>query len=89
MKDTTVKLFKIVFTLTSGKSIVYTMTEENVEKIFNEWKEYKEKEYNDIKVFKIIEICKVKDGLILERLGIDIKKIDAIQIDSAFNPAKV
>jgi hypothetical protein len=89
MKDTTVKLFKIVFTSTSGKSIVYTMTEENVEKIFNEWKEYKEKEYNDIKVFKIIEICKVKDGLILERLGIDIKKIDAIQIDSAFNPAKV
>jgi len=75
MKD---KLYKVVFTLASGKSIVYTMVEENALKVFSDWKKFKDaKEVNT----NILEITKAKDGTISEKLGIEYSKIDSIQID--------
>jgi hypothetical protein len=72
------KLCKAVFTLTSGKSIVYTMTDENVNTVFNDWKQFITT--GKVGDSAIIEISKLKDGEIFEKLGIDKTKIDAIQI---------
>ena len=76
MKDK--KLYKVVFTLTSGKSIVYTMSDENALKVFDDWKKFKSNEDTDL---YMAEVTKTKEGQITEKLGVDFSKIDAIQID--------
>lgn len=76
MKDK--KLYKVVFTLTSGKSIVYTMTDENALKVFDDWKKFKS---NEDASKNITEVTKMKDDQISEKLGVDLSKIDAVQID--------
>lgn len=77
------KLFKVVYTLSSGKSIVYTMEEENALMTFECWKRYKDKKNADKCDLDIIEVSKLREGQITEKLGIDISKIDAIQIDDS------
>lgn len=72
------KLFKIVFTLNSGKSVVYTLANENAFKVFEDWKKFRE---GDNSIPSIIEISKLKEGQISEKLGIDLGKVDAIQIE--------
>jgi hypothetical protein len=72
------KLYKVVFTLSSGKSIVYTMNSDNANQAFTEWKLSKESGEDSN---KILEITKVKDGDIFEKFGVDRTKIDAIQIE--------
>lgn len=77
MKDTK-KMFRVVFTLTSGKSIVYTMIEDNAFKVFDDWKKFKEgKDLGS----DITEVTKTKEGQISERLGVDLTKVDALQLD--------
>jgi hypothetical protein len=80
MKDK--KLVKAVFTLCSGKSIVYTMIAENANTVFQDWKNSKENKNIVCNTIKVLEISKLdKDGEIFEKLGIDISKIDSIQIE--------
>lgn len=76
------KLLKIVFILSSGKSIVYTMVYENALEIFEDWKAFKDgkKVVDDKKSENIVEISKLKNGSITEKLGLALDKIDAIQI---------
>lgn len=71
------KLVKVVFTLSSGKSIVYTMLEENALRAYEDWKKMKTGETS----INITEIVKTNEGQITERLCLDLVKIDAIQID--------
>lgn len=73
------KLFKVVFTLSSGKSIVYTIEEENALSLFEVWKSYKV----GSSLNPIIEVSKFREGQIAEKLVMDISKIDAIQIDNS------
>ena len=80
MKDK--KFVKAVFTLCSGKSIVYTMIAENANTIFQDWKNSKETKNSTTNSINIIEISKLdKDGEVFEKLGIDVSKIDSIQIE--------
>lgn len=76
------KLLKIVFILSSGKSIVYTMVYENALEIFDDWKAFKDGKTvkDDKKSENIVEISKLKNGSITEKLGLALDKIDAIQI---------
>lgn len=71
-------LFKIVFILSSGKSIVYTMKYENAIQTFDLWKQVKTGKNPE----KIFEVNRTNDGSINERFGIDLTLVDAIQINS-------
>ena len=82
MSEKTKKLLKVIFTLSSGKSIVNTLNEDNAYKAYEDWKMYV-KTVNEGKTSdsNILEVFKYKDGDIYEKLGIDLQKIDSIQIE--------
>lgn len=74
------ELLKVVFTLTSGKSIVSHLDSEICFEYFGRWLEFEE---SDNKNDKIIIEKRTRDDKIVECLGILYRDVSAIQIQDS------